>query len=155
MCLARPSAYLSHVLRQHKRTSAIRGRPNKSSKGEKRIIYTKIHKSSHSCERVTAFFSAFSSSKLEKYPKKQGGKTPRRKAIKLGAIEINIESFYVRSNCDTQLVNIKSRVLFPKNSFSDILNKKFQENKKPIRHRCGLVKCGESNRQENRMPNFF
>lgn len=28
------------------------------------------------------------------------------------------------------------------NKIIDILNKKIQENKKPIRHRCGLVKCG-------------
>ena len=28
------------------------------------------------------------------------------------------------------------------NKIIDILRKKFQENKKPIRHRCGLVKCG-------------
>ena len=28
------------------------------------------------------------------------------------------------------------------NKIIDILSKKFQENKKPIRHRCGLVKCG-------------
>ena len=135
----RPTFYYTHYF---KRTSVIRGRPNKSLNGEKRIIYTKIHKSSHSCERVTAFSSAFSSSKLEKYPKKQGVKTPRRKAIKLGAIEINIENFYVRSNCDTQLANMKSRVLSPQNSFINILHKKIQENKKPIRHRCGLVKCG-------------
>ena len=75
-----------------------------------------------------------------------GAKTPRRKAIKLGAIEINIENFYVRSNCDTQLANMKSRVLSPQNSFINILHKKIQENKKPIRHRCGLVKCGGGNR---------
>lgn len=29
-----------------------------------------------------------------------GAKTPRRKAIKLGAIEINIDNFYVRLNLD-------------------------------------------------------
>lgn len=75
-----------------------------------------------------------------------GAKTPRRKAIKLGAIEINIENFYVRSNCDTQLVNMKSRVLPQDNSFIDILHKKIQENKKPIRQWCGLVKCGGGNR---------
>ena len=28
------------------------------------------------------------------------------------------------------------------NKIIDILSKKFQEKKKPIRHRCGLVKCG-------------
>lgn len=28
------------------------------------------------------------------------------------------------------------------NKIIDILRKKFQENKKPIRHWCGLVKCG-------------
>ena len=28
------------------------------------------------------------------------------------------------------------------NKIIDILNKKIQENKKPIRHWCGLVKCG-------------
>ena len=59
---------------------------------------------------MTAFFSAFSSSELEKYPKKQGGKTPRRKAIKLGAIEINIENFYVRLNCVAQFQNMKDCV---------------------------------------------
>lgn len=75
-----------------------------------------------------------------------GAKTPRRKAIKLGAIEINIENFYVRSNCDTQLVNMKSRVLPQDNSFIDILHKKIQENKKPIRQWCGLVKCGGDNK---------
>ena len=79
----RPTFHYTHSFR---RISAIRGRPNKSLNGEKRIIYTKIHKSRHSCERVTAFFSAFSSSKLEKYAKKQGGKTPRRKTMKLGRL---------------------------------------------------------------------
>ena len=32
------------------------------------------------------------------------------------------------------------------NKIIDILRKKFQENKKPIRHRCGLVKCGGDKR---------
>ena len=66
----RPTFHYTHSFR---RASVILGRQNKSSKGEKRIIYTKIHKSSHSCERATAFSSAFSSSKLEKYPKNGGG----------------------------------------------------------------------------------
>ena len=32
------------------------------------------------------------------------------------------------------------------NKIIDILRKKFQENKKPIRQWCGLVKCGGGNR---------
>ena len=32
------------------------------------------------------------------------------------------------------------------NKIIDILNKKIQENKKPIRQWCGLVKCGGDNR---------
>lgn len=72
-----------------------------------------------------------------------GAKTPRRKAIKLGAIEINIENFYVRLNLDCTISKYE-RLCFSlkNNSIIDILRKKFQENKKPIRHRCGLVKCG-------------
>ena len=66
-----------------------------------------------------------------------------RKAMKLGAIEINIENFYVRSNCDTQLANKKDCVFYFKIIVLLIFwTKKIQENKKPIRHRCGLVKCG-------------
>ena len=72
-----------------------------------------------------------------------GAKTPRRKAIKLGAIEINIENFYVRLNCVAQFQNMKDCAFsLQNNKIIDILRKKFQENKKPIRHRCGLVKCG-------------
>lgn len=55
-----------HYTHFFRRTSVIRGRPNKSSKGEKRIIYTKIHKSSHSCERVTAFLLTFGHQKAKK-----------------------------------------------------------------------------------------
>lgn len=72
-----------------------------------------------------------------------GAKTPRRKAIKLGAIEINIENFYVRLNLDCTISKDERLCLFvAKQKIIDILRKKFQENKKPIRHRCGLVKCG-------------
>lgn len=76
-----------------------------------------------------------------------GAKTPRRKAIKLGAIEINIEYFYVYLNWIAQLQNMKDcGFSLQNNKIIDILNKKIQENKKPIRQWCGLVKCGGGNR---------
>lgn len=76
-----------------------------------------------------------------------GAKTPRRKAIKLGAIEINIENFYLRLNCIAQFQNMKNCAFsLQNNKIIDILNKIIQENKKPIRQRCGLVKCGGDNK---------
>lgn len=76
-----------------------------------------------------------------------GAKTPRRKAIKLGAIEINIENFYVRLNWIAQFQNMKDYAFsLQNNKIIDILRKKFQENKRPTRHWCGLVKCGGGNR---------
>ncbi len=41
-----------------------------------------------------------------------GAKTPRRKAIKLGAIEINIENFYVRLNLDCTISKYERLCLF-------------------------------------------
>lgn len=69
-----------------------------------------------------------------------------RKAIKLGAIEINIENFYVRLNLDCTISKYERLCFFAENNkIIDILRKKFQENKKPIRQWCGLVKCGGGN----------
>ncbi len=41
-----------------------------------------------------------------------GAKTPQRKAIKLGAIEINIENFYVRLNLDCTIPKYERLCLF-------------------------------------------
>ena len=54
-----------------------------------------------------------------------GAKTPRRKAIKLGAIEINIENFYVRLNWVAQFQNMKDcSFSLQNNKIIDILRKK-------------------------------
>ena len=54
-----------------------------------------------------------------------GAKTPRRKAMKLGAIEINIENFYVRLNWIAQFQNMKDCVFsLQNNKIIDILHKK-------------------------------
>ena len=61
-----------------------------------------------------------------------GAKTPRRKAIKLGAIEIDVNwNFYTRLNWVAQFQNMKDCAFsLQNNKIIDILRKKFQENKK-------------------------
>ena len=49
--------------------------------------------------------------------------------------------------CIAQFQNMKDCAFsLQNNKIIDILRKKFQENKKPIRQWCGLVKCGGGNR---------
>ena len=64
-----------------------------------------------------------------------GAKTPRRKAIKLGAIEINIENFYVRLNLDCTISKYE-RLCFSlqNNKIIDILSK----NSKKIKNQSAI-----------------
>ena len=91
----RPTFYYTHYF---KRTSVIRGRPNKSLNGEKRIIYTKIQKAVILAKEWLLFSLHLVRQNSKNTLKNRGGKTAATKGNELGAIEINIENFCARLN---------------------------------------------------------